>query len=477
VEVAFDFPVLHFPKEFLFGSAVASFQVENPDPTRNTDWDSFIKNNPDKHIINPGESGPDWWNIHRAKADIETMQSLGLRSFRMSLEWARIEPQPGVFNAGALLAYKELAAFAKEKGMTPLITLNHFTLPEWIAEKGSWSNDEIVPRFERYVQFVLTLMPDTTTWITLNEPNALVLSAYFTKYFPPGKGNILDAWKARKNMIEAHKRAYSLIKRHNSLSQIGLAYALMWYRPQSDSDIFERAYTYTVNYLNATNWIVATNSTSDFIGCNYYSGYYLDLNPLKFKLTSRKDSAGIPETLLLGQTKRPGAYTTDMGWPIVPDFFLSLLRNLYSSYKKPILITENGIADVHDRYRAFYLLTHLVALWKALDEKIPILGYNYWSTIDNLEWLLGYTRHFGLIGYNAQTRERSLRKSSGLYRDIAHNHTIRINKLLAEFVPAAQHKEAIDLIQELLNAGEHNPRVHYQKMPEKLPEKQKSFIH
>jgi len=101
-------------------------------------------------------------------------------------------------------------------------------------------------------------------------------------------------------------------------------------------------------------------------------------------------SAGIPKTMLLGQTKRPGAYTTDMGWPIVPDFFLSLLRSLNSSYHKPILITENGIADVHDTYRAFYILTHLVAMWKALDEKIPIIGYNYWSTIDKLRmavWL------------------------------------------------------------------------------------------
>lgn len=463
---------LHFPHDFPFGSAVASFQVENPDPTRYADWDKFIHDNPRKHIIRPGEYGPDWWDLNKAKRDLDTMHKIGTTSLRLSLEWARIEPQPGVFNPDAVLKYKELISFLKEKNITPLITINHFTLPEWLQDKGSWANKRIVNEFEKYVEYMLPFFPDNKYWITLNEPNGLVISAYATNYFPPQKGNLLDFWKARGNMIEAHKRAHRLIKSHDKDSQVGIAYALIWYRPESEKDPLERGYTYVVDYVNATNWIVATKDTMDFIGCNYYTGYYLDLNPLKFKLTNRKDSAGIPKTMLLGQTKRPGAYTSDMGWPIVPDFFLSLLRSLHTSYHKPILITENGIADVHDNYRPFYVLTHLVAMWKAMEEKIPILGYNYWSTIDNLEWLYGFTRHFGLIGYNAHTHERHTRRSIGLYKDIIEKKAIDLPHLMQEYLPEDQRPKAQLLIEQILTAGKRNPRIRYLDTPEELPETQ-----
>lgn len=461
--------VLPFSQDFSFGTAVASFQVENPDPSRYADWDAFIQDNPKKNIIRPGEHGPDWWNFEKAKGDIDRMAAIGTTTLRISLEWARIQPQPQVFNPEAVLEYKKLVDYLKQKKITPLITLNHFTLPEWIADLGSWSNPQIIPAFCRYVEYVLSFFPNNKFWITLNEPNGLVISGYLTDYFPPQKNNLFAALKARSHMIESHKQAYKIIKERNSDAQVGIAYALVWYRPESESDKLERWYTYIVDYANATNYIVATLKEMDFIGCNYYTGYYLDLNPFKFKLKIRKDSAGIPESILLGQTKRPGAYTTEMGWPIVPDFFLSLLRNLYSSYKKPIIITENGIADSKDEYRAFYLLTHMVAIWKAMDEKIPILGYYYWSTIDNLEWLYGFSRHFGLIGYNALTQKRHLHPSVGLYKSIINNQGINISYLLNRYIPVNQREKASLLIEEILSAGERTPRVHYHEVPEKLP--------
>lgn len=471
-----NFHTLHFPKDFLFGSAVASFQVENPDPTRYTDWDKFIHQHPEKHIIRPGEAGPDWWDLTKAKRDIDTMKSLGTNSFRLSLEWARIEPQPGVFNPDAILKYKELILFAKSKDMTPIVTLNHFTLPEWIQDCGSWTNKQTVVEFEKYVEYVLPFLPEIPYFVTLNEPNGLVISAYLTTYFPPGKGTLIATWQARNNMIEAHKRAHRIIKRHHEKAKVGIAYALMWYRPEHETNQFERGYTYIVNFLNATNWMRTLQRTSDFLGVNFYSGYYLSLSLKNFHLTTRKDSAGIPKTILLGQTKRPGAYNTDMGWPIVPDFFLSLLRSLYKSYHKPILITENGLADVQDKYRAFYIFTHLVAMWKAMDERIPIMGYTYWSTIDNLEWLFGFTRQFGLIGYNALTHERHLRKSSELYKEVIRTNEVSIHHLLKEYIPSDQHQAAQKLIDELLTAGKRNPRIQYQNVPEELPEKQKTYL-
>jgi len=138
------------------------------------------------------------------------------------------------------LSYKELINFAKEKGIQPLITLNHFTLPEWIAEQGSWAKSSIVPAFEKYVEYVLPFFSDNKYWITLNEPNGLIVSAYATNFFPPQKGSLLDALRARSNMLEAHRRAYQIIKSHNNDAQVGIAYALIWYRPENETDRLER---------------------------------------------------------------------------------------------------------------------------------------------------------------------------------------------------------------------------------------------
>jgi len=454
---------LFFPENFTFGTAVSSFQVENPDPARYSDWDAFIHNNPSKKIIRDGQIGPDWWDLEKAKRDIDVMQSIGTTSLRLSLEWARIEPQPGVFNPEAVIRYKELITFIKDKGMAPIVTLNHFALPKWVADMGSWSNRDIVKEFEKYTDYVLSFLPDIPFWITLNEPNLLAISGYLSKYFPPQMGSIIGAGKARFNMIEAHEKAYRLIKSRNEKAKVGIAFSFLWYRPENETDRLERMYTYMVNYLNSTSWVERSLKKIDFIGCNYYTGYYLNLNPLKFRLTSRKDSAGIPKILILGQSKKPDAYSSDMGWPIVPDFFLSLLRNLYNSYKKPILITENGIADVHDKYRAFYILTHLVALWKILDEKIPVIGYNYWSTIDNLEWLYGYSRNFGLISYDTKTKERHIRRSSKLYENIIKNGHINIPFLLNRYIPEEQKRKAELLITNILTAGKRTPQMQYQE--------------
>lgn len=444
---------LEFPKNFLFGAGVSSYQVEGEGGKRNSDWDVFLKKN--GGIIKPDESGAQWWERENAEKDIHALASLNLKSLRISIEWARIEPYEGKFDATALLRYKKIISYLKSNNIVPILTLNHFTLPLWVAKNGGWQSAKIQLSFAQYVKRIVSEFSGISHWITINEPNSLVTAGYITRYFPPHKENIFAALVARENMLICHEEAYRIIKKKNPQSQVGMAVAIRWYRPDNPNSLKERLYTKLVNYFSSLNYIDATKNSSDFIGCNFYTGYYLDLAFKQFHRRMRRDAADVPDTLLFGETKRPDAYLSDMGWPIVPDFFLDTLRSLHSTYGKPIFISENGIADEDDNYRSFYILTHLTAVWKALQENIPITGYCYWSAIDNLEWLYGYDKRFGLIEVNPVSGERKIRKSALLYKDIISSKQLSLNQLSTKYLTAEQQQSAKIVFHVLLGSAAH----------------------
>lgn len=442
--------ILNFPKEFLFGSSTAAFQVEGDLGERRTDWDIFVRQNPE--IIKPGQKGPLWWEKGTAEKDIQTMSELGLKMQRISFEWGRIELEKGHINFEAVKRYKEIVAKIIESGMVPLVTLNHFVLPQWVAKEGSWNNRKTVDYFAHYVKFMVGQFPEVPFWLTLNEPNIQLIVAYLTRYTPPQRGSIIAALFAYKNMIAAHKKAYHVIKELQPHSQVSMAFAFRWERPENPHDYFEKKYTKLVNYFSQLIYIWDTQKTLDFIGCNFYTGYFLDLDIRKVKLSLGPSKERIPQTILFGEMKEPDAYVSDYGWPIVPDFLLNLLRYVHRYFpKKPIIITENGIADHRDEYRAFYLLTHLTAMWQAMNEGVPVKHYIHWSTIDNLEWTEGYSKKFGLISLDPSTGERKLRQSAHLYKEVATTGKIDIDHLLEKYISDTnQKKKARDIIAHLL---------------------------
>lgn len=440
-------PDLLFPQDFLFGSAVAAFQVEGKGGERKTDWDEFLKKHPT--IVKPDEKGPQWWTIENAKKDIRQMQELGQNVLRLSVEWGRIELEEGVVNQIALEYYKHLIRYIQDLGMTPMVTINHYVLPEWIAEKGSWASPHIVDDFLRFVSLVLESFPEVEYWVTLNEPNFLLDAGYLSHWYPPQKGNLLTAFFVRQRMVEAHKKAYNLIKKTIPASQVGVAFALRWYPPENPDDPIESLYAKIINYIDNNNFIHAMQP-ADFIGCNFYTGYYLNLNPLHINPQKYIDKHGIQDAKIFGELKKPGTYVTDFDWPIVPEFFLQLLRSLHKTFGLPIIITENGLADKEDKYRAFYILTHLTAIWRALQEGIEVKQYIHWSTIDNLEWLEGYRKHFGLIRLNPVSGERRLQHSANLYGEIIKNKKIEVEKLMKEFLDEKQQEKARGIIQKIV---------------------------
>lgn len=440
--------VLKFPSNFHFGSATSSFQVEGSSGNRYTDWDKFFAEK--NEIVKPSEIGPQWWVKGKAEKDIEQMAGLGLRMQRISFEWARIEPTRGEIDEEAIQRYKEIIKKIIDCGMIPIVTINHFTLPIWIAKQGSWANDKTVGDFAHFAKFIVARFPEVNEWITINEPNILVATAYLSHYFPPRSNSIFKAIAAGKNMWEAHRRAYIKIKRIAPLSKVGVCFAFRWNRAFNHKDIFERFYAHIVNEFSEMSYVRGAPDKMDFIGCNFYTGYFLDLNISKLKVRRIKGIHSVPDTLLFGETKTPRAYLSDYGWPIVPGFFLDLLRKLHKATKKPIYITENGIADADDSHRAYYLITHLVALWRAIHEEIPVENYMHWSTVDNIEWTEGYSKSFGLLALNPITGERKLRKSALLYKEIASKGEIDIERLVHEFLPKGQQDVALKNIQNLL---------------------------
>lgn len=448
--------ILEFPYNFHFGSSVAAFQVEGDSGERKTDWDVFLKNNP--QIVKSDEKGPEWWKKGIAEQDIKTVSELGLKIQRLSFEWGRIEPEKGIINHSAILRYKEIIQAVIDCGMVPMVTLNHYVLPEWVAKMGSWNNSETVNLFKHYVKFIVQLFPEVKYWLTLNEPNVVIIMGYISHYFPPQDNNVLTSYHVWQNLVHAHVKAYRAIKEINPDTMVGATVSFRWNRPENEKDILERGYANFVNNFSELNYLHKINKYSDFIGCNYYTGYFLDLNPRKLRLSFGTEKHRIHKTILFGELRTPNAYESDYGWPIVPDFFLDLLRTLHKTFNKPIIITENGIADKKDKNRAFYILTHLVALWRALKEGVNVEHYIYWATVDNLEWIEGYSKCFGLIGLDAVTGERHLRHSAGLYKEIAQNRHIDVEYLLDKYLEGEQKVRAERIIRKLIEGRENQSR-------------------
>lgn len=437
---------LSFPHHFKFGTSVSSFQVEGNTGVRKSDWDVFLAQHP--NIVGKGEVGPQWWQKGKAEEDIDRLAELGVQVQRLSFEWARIEPEEGNINHDAIKRYREIIDHLHKRKIVPMVTINHYTLPHWI---GNWENPKIVPAFEKYTSVVAHEFGDVTTWLTLNEPAGLIELGYLLPIFPPRHVGLRSAFVARQHMLQAHKKAYFVLKKIISRSEVSIAFDFRWYRPEDPHDFFEKKYADVVNYLAGLNYVEALKDTLDFIGCNYYAGYFLNLDFSKLHFPSTRSRSLIPpKTILFGEVRKPGAYVSDMGAPIVPGFFIELLRILWKRFHKPIIITENGIADRRDYHRSFYLLTHLVALWRVMQEGVDVRQYLVWSSVDNLEWAEGYNEEFGIIHVDALTGERTIRESAYLYKDIIKVRGIAINDMVSKYLTGEQKENADFLIQHLL---------------------------
>jgi beta-glucosidase len=416
---------VQFPQNFIWGTATAAHQIEGNN--ENTNWGEWEKQ-PGK--IKDGSNAikaVDGWN--RAKEDIKLMKDLGVNSYRFSVAWNKIEPEKGKINEAALKHYDEFINELIANKIEPMITLHHFTHPLWFEQLGAFEKQENIKHFVEFSKLVFTRYKDRVKyWVTLNEPNVFVTSAYFNTHFPPGKADSKLGAEVLKNMLKAHVEIYRALKPPEGGTQniqIGLATSIFQFEPMRrwhlgdwviariGSNTFNESVlgffrTGTMKFYVPLDVDVSYTdanapNTLDFIGVNYYSHY-----AYKFDFDFKKAAESIAVE---------GEEMTDMPYTIYTEGIYRAIEDA-AKLKKPVIITENGISDAKDDRRDKYIRQSLYAVSKAIKDGYDVRGYYYWTLLDNFEWAEGYTQKFGLYEVNLQTQERKLRNGATAFVEI-----------------------------------------------------------
>lgn len=415
-----------FPKNFYFGAATSSHQVEGGNKN---DWTEFERLNVKRLTLNAKQrnwpdfilknypspldeenyiSGEACGHHNRFREDFDIAKSLGHNAHRFSIEWSRIEPEEGKFNEKEIEHYREVIRALRERGIEPFVTLWHFTLPLWVKNQGGWENKKTVADFTRYANKIIeALGRDIKFWIVVNEPTVYVGYGYIVGLFPPQIKNFYRGYVVLKNIMKAYEDVYDLIHSKSDEAMVSNAYNLHYYAPYRKGFFPDWLAMKILNYIRDIYPLNLAKARQDFIGLNYY---YRDC--VKFVLWGGR--FGIIDI------KNSDENVSDMGWDIFPEGLYRVLSSL-KKYKKPLYITENGVADTRDEKRAKFIKEHLQSVAKALREDVDIRGYFHWSLLDNFEWSDGFWPRFGLVGVDYRTMERKIRPSALEYKRIVEN--------------------------------------------------------
>lgn len=407
------------PRGFLLGAATAATQIEGGD--ENNNWSDWCRQGKIRDRTSCVRAN-DHWN--RYKDDIRLMQQLHIQTYRMGLEWSRIEPKSGQFNEEAIAHYRDELMLLRKAGITPLVTLHHFSHPLWLCKEGEFEKKSVVRYFERYVRYVVERIGDLVSdFITINEPNVYVTQGYFLGKWPPGKRSIPLMARVYRNMTLCHIAAYRAIHEVRSKmgfpgkTMVGVAHNVCVFAPYHWYNPLDSMAACSLSYLLQDSVMrmmvggrvpvlmrpfvhgVKPGRYFDFIGINYYQRM-----GVRFK--------GFRQEVL------PGAPKNDLGWEIYPQGLEELCKRFYRQYHAPIWITENGTCDNTDSFRARYIADHLEAVRRAIDAGVPVERYYHWSIIDNFEWAEGESARFGLIHCDYETQRRSIKNSGRIYGEI-----------------------------------------------------------
>lgn len=390
--------IFTFPKDFIWGTATSAHQTEGNNT--NSDWWEW-----EHKIPGPGDSTPEPSDIacdsyHRYKEDFEHAKQLNTNAIRISIEWARIEPEEGKFDDKEIEHYKRVLKTAQDLGLKTFVTLHHFTNPIWFSKKGGWTNFKSPEYFARYAKKCALEFGDRVdTFLTINEPQVYTLMSYFLGTWPPRKKNPYYALTVQINLMRGHRRAYDEIKKIKAIP-VGIVKNIVWYEPHSKKfDLslpFEALFAKILYFMNSDFFLRPIMNKTDLLGLNYY-------------FTNRIRGFGLDN---------PNAFVSDLNWWIDPIGLERVLIDI-KKYNKDIYITENGLADAKDRIRQDFINVMLNSCANAIEKAVPLKGYFHWSLIDNFEWHHGFWPRFGLIEIDRNDNlKRKPRKSAEFYAKI-----------------------------------------------------------
>jgi len=414
----------HFPRGFLWGTATAAHQVEG-----NNTYNQWWKWEQDGHTNGTSGLACDWWG-GRWREDFDRAAEGGQNAHRFSVEWSRIQPTPDTWDEEALEHYRNMLRGLHERGMTPLVTLHHYTDPLWLAEMGGWETEAAVPLFEKFVRKTVEALKEyCTLWCTFNEPNGYALNGYvgggLSGNFPPGKNNLKLAMQVQANMIRAHATAYRAIHQIQSEARVGIALHYRAFTPHYSwspldifltknasnmlNNIFPMAFSNgVIRSLLGTIRIPEAKGTQDYFGFNYYTR-----NRVTFDLRR-------PETMFTSAFFADDSDFSDKKFLVnEPEGLFEGLKWIVRTFPNlPIIISENGFANAEDRGRPRYIAQHIHQMWRAVNFNWPVKGYFHWTLVDNFEWEHGWTLRFGLWALDQNTQKRTKRPSADLYAEI-----------------------------------------------------------
>lgn len=399
--------MMKFPDNFHWGAATASYQVEGG--IENCDWAQAAR---DDRVPVCGRACD---HYHRYEADFDLAKSLGHNAHRFSIEWARIEPEEGKFDAKEVEHYRQVIRALKERGLHPYVTLWHFTLPQWFADIGGFENPRAPELFARYAKYMAEALKDEVTGLTtMNEPMVFAGIGWLKGNWPPFKEFTLakrasmtvsgDDTKNRPtrsvfmyftyrrvvtNLVDAHNQAYRAIKAVDPRLEVSLVKHVVAF--DANWNPFNKIKAWFGDQFLNHSFLRRVYRQCDTIGLNYY--HYAKFGG------------------------RPQCEKSDMGWEMAPQAIYHALHVLWQ-YKKPIFVSECGVADHDDSHRAWYINEQVKGVARALADGIEVRAHLYWSLMDNYEWALGFEKKFGLIEINYETLERNIRPSAYVYKKI-----------------------------------------------------------
>ena len=397
---------MKFPDSFIFGTATAAYQIEGDN--RWSEWWYYEQNG---KLPKSGKACNSW---EKYEEDIELMARFGYQAYRFSIEWARIFPSEHKIMEESLSRYQEIIDFLNKFGIVPVITLHHFTHPLWFFLKGGFRKEENLKYWRKYVETIADNIKGVEYIATLNEPMELVIEGYLTGRWPPFIKDATAGFEVERNLINAHSIAYELLK---PKFKVGLVKSVPLIRAKEKSEEAIKK-TEEVDNLQTFYFLDAIfsgelktpfgikkvlPSNLDFIGVNYYTCHLIDIskNPV----------------VSLYEYEYEGYGKTQMGWKIYPPGIYAVIKKV-NKYRKPIFVTENGIATDNEDLRKEFIKEHLRYVLKALEERIDVRGYFYWSFLDNYEWDMGFAPKFGLFTFDPVTWERIPKKSAYFYSEI-----------------------------------------------------------
>jgi beta-glucosidase len=399
-----------FPKHFLWGAGTAAHQVEGGNHNQWTVWelenaktkaaqaDFHVHDFPNwenvkaeaKHPYNYVSDGlADHYNHY--KEDFDYLDKMHMNAYRFSIEWSRIEPKEGMWNAEAITHYKEYLAELQRRDIEPVVTLMHFSLPTWFSDKGGFEHRSNTKYFTRYVEKVISELGSSIRYIVIiNEPEVYAFESYYAQNWPPNESSRWKFWRVIQNQAYAFKKASKIIHGMNRRYKVGVSKHSIFIYP-GDSSWLSNLSARIMQYFQDDYIIKKYARHSDFLGVNYYQ------------------SARVYGYRIHNPEDKP---RSDVNWVMSPADIEFVLERLHEKYKMPMLITENGLADSQDAYRQWWLKETIVALQRARGRGVNLLGYIHWSLMDNFEWAYGKWPRFGLVAVDYKTGKRTLRKSA-----------------------------------------------------------------